>query len=159
MIREVMIRPFRKEYHDGLKAMIKTCFEDIAWPFEPEGKDRDLEYILSEYLASGGIFYVLFIDNRIAGSIALKHQGRFYILKRFYILPKYRGCGYGKLLLSHLLDGAREKSVKTLFLDTHSRKSAAYHLFQKTGFQECTAPYRDSFNEIYMKIDLRKFPK
>ena len=73
----------------------------------------------SSYTPPEGIYYILQVDNKIAGMGALrklkKNVGE---VKRMYIRPEYRGRGLGKAMLQEILNKAVEFGFSTILLDT-----------------------------------------
>ena len=62
---------------------------------------------------------VMFFNNELVGSAALKTYSEDTIeLKRFIILEKFRGKGYGKLLFEELSKWAKELNYKRVILET-----------------------------------------
>ena len=50
--------------------------------------------------------------------------------------PHFQGRGYGTDLVTQLLDVARAHNAKMAFLEVRASNSAAYHLYNKLGFNE-----------------------
>jgi GNAT superfamily N-acetyltransferase len=91
-----------------------------------------------------GIIYILEVDEEVAGTGAVKRfrdsQGE---LKRMYIRPKFRGKGYGKLLINKLLQTGNEYGWISFILDTPRFAYAAHGLYRSVGFVE-RGPYPES---------------
>jgi GNAT superfamily N-acetyltransferase len=93
-------------------------------------------YSVEKLLAQGVEFFVLREDNVPAGCGGIQLFGVEYgELKRMYVRPKFRGLGFGKLLLDHLADHARAHGVRLLRLETGIHQAAAISLYEKFGFQ------------------------
>lgn len=58
------------------------------------------------------------------------------VIKRMYIRPNYRGKGFGKALLRHLLNKGKEFGCSRILLDTGRFMTAAQHVYRSAGFQE-----------------------
>lgn len=50
------------------------------------------------------------------------------------VMPKNRGCGIGYSLLSKMVDLARYKGAKRIFLEVRESNAAAIELYKKLGF-------------------------
>ncbi len=75
-------------------------------------------------------------------------------LKRLFVLPEYQGRGYGRLLLVHAINYAREQKYKKIYLDTREQFSVAQHLYRSNGFQK-TEKYNDNEHaELYFELVL-----
>lgn len=95
----------------------------------------DLLDIEKIYLFGKGNFWIALDDNKLVGTIALKDmkngQG---FLKRMYITKKYRGTGLSTKLLSTLLDFAKSKNFKEIYLSTTNNAHRAIGFYKKSGF-------------------------
>jgi GNAT superfamily N-acetyltransferase len=87
-------------------------------------------------LAQGVAFFVLREDGIPAGCGGIKlFDADYGELKRMFVRPKFRGLGYGKLMLDHLADYARANGIDVLRLETGIRQAAAIRLYEQAGFQ------------------------
>ena len=93
-------------------------------------------YSVEKLLAHDVEFFVLRADGTPAGCGGIQLFGSSYgELKRMYVRPRFRGLGFGKLLLDHLADHAREHGVGLLRLETGIHQAAAISLYELMGFQ------------------------
>ena len=99
----------------------------------------DLRAIESFYQVGLGDFLVADVDGRVVGTIGLKDigSGRGALRKMFVAAP-YRGRGHGvaQTLLQRLLDDARMRGVREIFLGTTDKFLAAHRFYEKNGFQQ-----------------------
>ncbi len=101
-----------------------------------EYSEKTLEQ-LAGYLPPEGIYYVIQKDNSIIGMGALRTLKRGVgEIKRMFILPKYRGNGYGKEILERLLRKGREFGFSSVRLDTGEFMVAAQQVYRRAGFRE-----------------------
>ncbi|MFX0059659.1 MAG: GNAT family N-acetyltransferase [Candidatus Hodarchaeota archaeon] len=56
-------------------------------------------------------------------------------IKRMFILPEFRGNGFGKVLLEKLLEKGKEFGCSTFILDTGKFMKSAQHIYRLAGFQ------------------------
>ncbi|MFB0502607.1 MAG: GNAT family N-acetyltransferase [Candidatus Bathyarchaeia archaeon] len=102
----------------------------------PEYVDEHLEDLTS-LKPPDGIIYLLVLDGNVVGMGALrKLSDDTGEIKRMYIRPPYRGRGYGKQMLSKLLEAGREFGCSTFLLDTAKFMTAAQHIYRSAGFKE-----------------------
>ncbi|SDK76598.1 Acetyltransferase (GNAT) family protein [Actinopolyspora mzabensis] len=56
------------------------------------------------------------------------------LLEEFYVVPEYRGRGYGTAVLSGAIHLARRRGAATMELGTAQNDTAARNLYEKYGF-------------------------
>ena len=61
-------------------------------------------------------------------------------LVRIYTRPEYRGQGYGKRILEHLIEDSKKRGFKFLNLDTGVFMKSAQSMYLDHGFTLCD-PY------------------
>jgi putative acetyltransferase len=91
-------------------------------------------------------FFVIHEGSEPAGCGGIKLFGTEYgEIKRMYVRPRFRGSGFGKLLLDHLAAYARSNGVRILRLETGIHQHAAIRLYEQEGFQRIPpfGEYRD----------------
>lgn len=118
-----------------------------------EDEVRDLE---AKYAPPYGRLYLLLVDGKAAGCIALRRlDDRRCELKRLYVRPQYRGCGYSRLLLDRIVSDARAIGYTLMLLDSLPELESALSLYHSYGFVE-TACYNDSPVEstVFMELAL-----
>jgi GNAT superfamily N-acetyltransferase len=92
-------------------------------------------YSVEKLIAQGVAFFVLRDDGTPAGCGGIQLFGTEYgELKRMYVRPRFRGLGFGKMLLDHLADYAREHGVGLLRLETGIHQVPAIRLYERMGF-------------------------
>lgn len=66
-------------------------------------------------------------------------------LKRMYVRPQFRGCGFAKLMLNHLADYAQAQGITVLRLETGIHQREAIGLYEQQGFVRIPpfGPYTD----------------
>jgi ribosomal-protein-alanine N-acetyltransferase len=57
-------------------------------------------------------------------------------LANMAVIPSFRGRGLGSLLLSRVLDRARERGVETVYLEVRVSNEAAVKLYTRFGFSD-----------------------
>ena len=76
-------------------------------------------------------------------------------LKRLYVKPAYRRQGLARKLSIFLIDEARARGYKSVFLDTLERLAGALELYRQLDFEEIEAYYHNPMEDVvYMKLDL-----
>ncbi len=81
-------------------------------------------------------FFVLRSNGAPASCGGVKLVGVEYgELKRMYVRPDFRGHGFGKSMLNHLVDYARSHGVVLLRLETGIHQREAVGLYERMGFR------------------------
>lgn len=110
-----------------------------------------VEKLLREEVA----FFLLRAEGTPAACGGIKLFGTDYgELKRMYVRPRFRGRGFGKLMLDHLADYARQQGISLLRLETGIHQREAIGLYERMGFQRIPPfpPYRrDPLSRCYEK--------
>jgi len=108
---------------------------------------------LTSYIPPEGIYYILQIDEKIAGMGALrKIKMNVGEVKRMYIRPEYRGQGLGKVLLQQILRKAKEFRFSTIRLETGKFMTTAQYIYHEAGFREI-----DEYPEMETPPPLRTY--
>jgi len=93
-------------------------------------------YSVEKLLAEAVAFFLIRENDIPAGCGGIKLFGTEYgEIKRMYVRPWFRGLGLAKLMLNHLTDYARNRSVSLLRLETGIHQHEAIDLYERTGFQ------------------------
>lgn len=138
-------REIFREYQVSLG--IDLCFQDF---------EQELADLPGKYAPPQGRLYLAFIDEKLAGCIALRPlQEGLCEMKRLYVRPEFRGQYLGLLLAKEIIAEAREIGYHQMVLDTLDTMTVAQKLYRSLGFKEIE-PY--CFNPIdgalYMSLDL-----
>jgi len=130
------------EHATWVNSEVKTRYEIELVP--PGSSIREIiESTLPKFTSikpPEGIIYILEVDGKAEGIGALrKQEDGVAEIKRMYIRPKYRGMGFGKVMMKRLEEKARDFGYSTLRLDTSEYMAAALHIYRKAGFKETEA--------------------
>ena len=108
---------------------------------------------LTSYIPPEGIYYILQMDEKIAGMGALrKIKMNIGEVKRMYIRPEYRGKGLGKELLQQILRKAKEFRFSTIRLETGLFMTTAQYIYHEAGFRKI-----DEYPETEVPLPLRPY--
>jgi diamine N-acetyltransferase len=72
----------------------------------------------------------------IAFGYSLEWLGRDAFVDEFYLLPEYRGRGWGRKAMAFVEDAARSLNVRALHLEVVRQNAAALQVYRKLGFKE-----------------------
>lgn len=150
------ILAFKPCMQQAVGDFFKKCFAAVGIPYSPKDRHADIADV-EQYYMQNGCFWCLFHNEVLVGTVAVRiidSEKKVVELKRMFVLPEYQGLGYGKMLLKHAIDYAKEQQHSKICLDTRMQFSAAQHLYRSSGFKE-TEKYNDNEKaELYFELDL-----
>jgi putative acetyltransferase len=114
-------------------ALIDELETHLASRYPAESRHGfSVEKMLREEVA----FFLLRAEGIPAACGGIKLFGTEYgEIKHMYVRPAFRGRGYGKRMLDHLVDYARQRGVSLLRLETGIHQREAIGLYERMGFQ------------------------
>lgn len=144
------IRPFEARDQETARRLILAGLgEHFGWI--DETRNPDLDDIAANYVDRGSTFLVAEIDGKLVGTAALvterKDTGR---IVRMSVSQMYRRKGIGRVLVSHLLDVARQKGFVQIRVSTDNGWEDAIGLYGHCGFTEFK---RDEIG-VYFVVEL-----
>lgn len=124
------------------------CFQN----FEKEVSNLPGDYSDAE----GGRLLLLFSGGEAAGCVALrKVTPEISEMKRLFILPEYRGRGWGRMLVMEIIGQAKRIGYARMKLDTVPTMKEAIGLYREIGFREVSSyRYNPVAGAIYMELGL-----
>lgn len=120
------------------RVCLDRYFDELAARF-PEGYDRSADgaAALDDYIPPAGAFLVARIAGEPVGCGGLRtFSPGIGEIKRMWVSPEVRGRGVGRRLLEALEAAARERSLRSVRLDTHSSLAQALQLYRTAGYRE-----------------------
>ena len=104
-------------------------------------------------------FWSFWDNNQLIGCAALKflddEHGEF---KSIRVEDNSRGKGFGKKIISHLIEVAKNEGIKRLSIETGAGDffKSARKLFKKFGFKTCRpfADYKEDLNSCYFDLEI-----
>jgi len=65
-------------------------------------------------------------------------------LVKMYLIPEARGKGFGRLIINHCIEQAKEFGFTTLYIESMPELSKALRIYEKCGFEYLSAPLGNS---------------
>ena len=104
-------------------------------------------------------FWSFWDNNQLIGCAALKflddEHGEF---KSIRVEDNSRGKGFGKKIISHLIEVAKNEGIKKISIETGAGDffKSARKLFKKFGFKTCRpfADYKEDPNSCYFDLEI-----
>jgi GNAT superfamily N-acetyltransferase len=129
----------------------EITFEGKAfWGYEKEQLEKwrnDLT-ITQDYIENNETFKLIVDDEIIGYYSILKLENNTIKLDNLFLLPKFIGKGYGKLLMNHCIKKAKEANMKRIILDSEPNAELFYKSF---GFK--------IYNRLKTSIENRFLPQ
>jgi putative acetyltransferase len=112
-------------------------------PLYPRASRHGLS--VERLLAEAVAFFVLRSEGTPAACGGVKLLGDYGELKRMYARDRFRGLGFGRLMLEHLAEYTRAQGITVLRLETGIHQHAAIGLYERMGFYRIPpfGPYTD----------------
>lgn len=130
------IRPATNKDRETVQNLIFSVLREYKLPVEPDKTDSDLKDLEANYSEKGDFFGVLELDGKTIATLAVsKLSNEVCELRKMYMLPEFRGKGFGKLMVNYAINYARTKGFKKIELETASALKEAISLYQKIGFK------------------------
>jgi putative acetyltransferase len=106
--------------------------------------DPEVDIMYETYQLSRSKFFVIEHEGVVAGGggVAPLKGGDADVceLQKYYLLPEYRGLGYGKQLLDVSLQAAKDFGFKRCYLETLPFMKTAAALYERAGFTLIDGP-------------------
>lgn len=122
-----------------LTALVMALFaEEEDFVPDEARQQHGLRLILQQ--PQHGRIFVVRTEHRIIGmvnilfNISTAEGGWVIQMEDVIILPQHRGCGYGEMLLAHVVNFARQKGFHRITLLTDKINERSQRFFAKHGF-------------------------
>ncbi len=158
-LRKMRITPYDGHDSAAIIDLITTIQIDEFKVATSAEKQPDLRDIPGFYQREAGNFWLAFSEDgsggeQLAGTIALKDVGHgVCALRKMFVAKPFRGRerGVAAALMRTLLDWARERAVREIYLGTVDVYHAAHRFYEKNGFVEVA---RESVPESVPLMDV-----
>ena len=122
-----------------------------------QGFEEEMANLPGKYAPPDGRLYLAFVDDELAGCIALrKFEDGICEMKRLFLRENARGHGLGNQLIERLLGEARAIGYSKMRLDTYPPKMGkAVSLYESHGFHPIESYYDNPHDGVlFMELDL-----
>jgi len=142
---DFQIRKLKKRDNEQVARIIRTVmteFDAIGEGYSID--DPEVGNMYASYRDKQSCYLVIESDGQIYGGGGigpLKGGGeKTCELQKMFFLPEIRGIGFGRKLLSRLMDQARDRGYQECYLETLDRMWRANELYLKNGFRQLSRP-------------------
>ncbi len=141
-----LIRRLFREYEKSIG--IDLCFQNF---------ESELASLPGDYAPPAGCLLLARVGNRPVGCVALRRIDREICeMKRLYIIPDYRGLGYGRLIVERVIGEAVSRGYAKMRLDTLPSMTEAIALYETLGFARIeTYRFNPIPGAVYMEKNLQ----
>jgi GNAT superfamily N-acetyltransferase len=137
-----MLATFRTaDNHDiaMVRHIVYSTLREYGLQPEPSGTDADVEDIDAHYGPAGSYLCIAEVNGQAIATGGLRRiSGARCELRKMYMLSEFRGKGFGRQLLVHLVNRARESGYREISLETASVLKEAIALYERFGFIDRT---------------------
>jgi putative acetyltransferase len=134
--------------------------EHLRNMYELSPPDKVFAFDANKLKASDVTFWTAWSDDELMGCAALKElsssEGE---IKSMRTPSALRRTGAGRALLHHIIDVARSRAYRVLYLETgsHAAFEPAQTLYRSAGFDVCGpfGQYRQNGNSVFMSLLLK----
>ncbi len=134
--------------------IIRSLAETIWREYYPEVlSGEQIEYMLVKMYAhdrliqelrQGKVYALASWGNRNVGYLSYHQEGPERVkLSKLYLLKDFRGQGFGKQMLQHVMDAASAYAASEVSLCVNKKNAQAIATYEKFGFIRCEAVVAD----------------
>lgn len=144
---------YEKNFEKQLVSFLEKCLPQSGRALDINGRHSYYKDIEGSFKA----FWCMFDGDEIIGAVAVSElSDNNCELKSLYLLEKYHGMGYGRLLLEAAVEYASAQGYEAMYLDTFSTSTRAVALYRRAGFEDIPK-YNDSErSDVFMRLGLDK---
>jgi putative acetyltransferase len=134
---DLIVRSATNDDCERIQSLVFGVLGEYGLSPDTENTDRDISDIEKHYTARGGVFEIIeTADGRLLGTIGLYPiDGVTVELRKMYFDRELRGRGWGKRMLSRMIERARDLGFKKIYLETASVLIDAIRLYERFGFR------------------------
>jgi putative acetyltransferase len=136
-IFDISSRPASNKDCERVQNLVFGVLREYGLEPDPAGTDDDLNDIEKNYLQTGGVFEVLEdAKGNLLGTVGLYPVNEETVeLRKMYFDKRLRGKGFGKKTLQRMIEAARRRGFRRIYLETNSALKEAIYLYEKFGFK------------------------
>ncbi len=132
----IRIELYKPEYKE---AFILLNTEWITRYFRLEESDLYTLNNIEEYILNkGGQIFLAIMNGKVVGCCALiaHPENQTFEMAKMAVSPQAQGLGLGRKLGEVLIQYAKERGIKRIFLEGNTRLESSIILYHKLGFEE-----------------------
>lgn len=139
------LRRIRIEDNAAIAAIIRSVLSDFGCNRPGfANQDPEVDAMYETYSNSGSAYFVVEHEGRVVGGggvAPLKGADAGVCeLQKWYLLPAYRGHGYGAQLFNASMQAATSFGYKKCYLETLESMTTARNFYERGGFVQLEKP-------------------
>lgn len=160
-VPELVMKAFEPGDEPAVERVIKTVYDEYGFTYEPDGYNLDCRLVTEHYHDRGGAFWVGLVDNSIVATVGFfKLTDDRCDLMRLYLLPEWRGHGFGEFLFRHAIKNAASMGFSEMEIWSDEKLTHAHALYTRMGARPigdriCNDP--DQSHEWGFMLDINEF--
>lgn len=151
-----IIQAYTAEHFDAAREIFIEYEKWLGVSLCFQGFQEELARLPGRYEPPGGSLLLGFIDGELGGCVASRSlDDEICEMKRLYVREAHRGSGLGRMLIGHVVAGARAAGYKRMRLDSWvPRIQKAIGMYRQLGFYEIQPYNENPYEMIFMELDL-----
>ena len=105
---------------------------------------------IKEQFKKGYLYYWVKFENKNIGFLAFFPVENKLYLSKFYLLKEYRGKKISRKMLEFLVNYAKDKKLKSIYLNVNKHNDLAVNVYKHLGFIIIREEKNDIGNGFYM---------
>ena len=159
-LEAVVIDEYKEKYHDEVYALLLSILETEFKDTPADNFLSDISDIPQVYASPKGNFWVALYKDKVIGTVAcIEDDEKKLLMRRFFVNPNYRSRGIGKLLLSNVIDFARQNNYDAILFSGNTKMQQAKYFLAKENFREVENIPLAVVNIFRMSYSLKKREK
>jgi putative acetyltransferase len=148
---EIIVRSATNADCERVQNLVFGILREYRLAPDPEGADRDVTDIEAHYLARGGVFELIEdAQGTLLGTCGLYPLTEHMVeLRKMYFSPELRGRGFGRKTLQRMIETARARGFKKIYLETAGVLKEAVALYEKFGFEPTSETHTPRCDAAY----------
>jgi len=141
-----------------LRSLFRAYEKFLGFSLCFQGFEEELATLPGKYAPPSGGCWIAWKEQKAAGCVALRmHAEGIGEVKRLYVIDEAKGEGTGRKLMQCVIEEARTRGYRELWLDTVSRLDPALQLYHSLGFRMID-PYNEAPDPEIVYLGLKLLP-
>ncbi|MBR2742549.1 MAG: GNAT family N-acetyltransferase [Clostridia bacterium] len=146
---------YRESFKPLLMSFLIKCLPESGRTLDLAGRHKYYSDIEKNFKG----FWCMFDDEGVIGTSAVSElDEKSCELKSLFLLERYHGLGYGRLLLWQAIAFAAESGYERMYLESLSSSTRALNLYKKAGFTDTQKYNTNEYTDVFMVLDLKSLP-